>query len=98
MITAKQKEYCLRVYNKAARLMYEADKHLHFEACLFSCFILIKLLELLLPTLLAKIIAGVLVFALGYWKEIRDKRSYGLFDNNDLKADMLGILSAVIMV
>lgn len=87
--------YVVKLGNRLGKI--GADKHIHFEACLLSCFILTRLLELLIPTLLAKLIAGVLVFALGYWKETRDKKSYSLFDNNDLKADIIGILSAVIM-
>lgn len=87
--------YVVRLGNLLGKI--GTDKYIHFNACLFSCFILTSLLEVKLSTFLATLIASILVFAMGYWKEFKDGQSYGGFDNNDLKADVLGILASIVI-
>lgn len=73
------------------------DKYIHFIICMFLCSIITGLLETVLPTLFAIILASIITILLTYWKEYRDMKHIGVFDNKDMKAGILGVLASVIM-
>ena len=73
------------------------DKYIHFNICMFLCSIIIGLLEIVLPTLFAIILASILTLLVVYWKEYRDMKHIGVFDNKDMRAGILGVLASVLM-
>lgn len=76
-----------KVYNKIANFLcsFNTDKYMHFIVCM----ILVQLISLLIPFYYSMII----VFILGFSKEIYDsKQPDNKFDIKDLFADSLGII------
>ena len=73
------------------------DKYIHFITCMFLCSIITGLLEIVLPALFAIILASILTILVVYWKEYRDMKHIGVFDNKDMKAGILGVLASVIL-
>lgn len=84
-----------KVYNFLGKI--SVDKYIHFIICMFLCSIITGLLEIILPTLFAIILASILTLLVGYWKEYNDKGYIGVFDNHDMKASFLGVLASVLM-
>ena len=84
-----------KVYPKLGKI--SVDKYIHFIICMFLCSIITGLLEIILPTLFAIILASILTSLLVYWKEYRDMKHIGVFDNKDMKASILGILASMLL-
>ena len=73
----------------------EFDKYLHFNVCFILTLTIISLIDIVLPSLFAIILGPLFAFLIGTSKELWDRQSYGLFDFEDLKADIYGILFGI---
>ena len=94
------------LYNKISELLcsFSPDKYVHYIVMLIFTFLFAKLMSLAFtyigcnyPTLFAIALAAISGLAIGIGKEKWDLKREGVFDYNDIKADILGIISGCLM-
>lgn len=71
------------------------DKYIHVVVCIVIAGLIAHLLPL--PRVIRVIVAAVVTAVIGVAKEVYDKKDYGLFDWNDILADVCGaVIGALI--
>lgn len=78
--------------------MLEKDKLLHFIVCENLLMVFAIVFRFIGLGNWAYLIAFVLAFGAGIWKESRDKRKTGLFDRMDIVFDFLGAFAGIVLV
>ena len=71
------------------------DKYIHVVVCIIIAGLIANLLPF--PKLISAVVAVVTTLAIGVAKEFYDKKDYGLFDWNDILADVCGALIGAII-
>lgn len=71
------------------------DKYIHVVVCIIIAGLIAHLLPF--PKLISAVVAVVTTLAIGVAKEFYDKKDYGLFDWNDILADVSGALIGAII-
>lgn len=71
------------------------DKVAHFTICVILIFIFDILFKF---TIIAPFISFIFVIIIGVLKEIYDFKNGGIFDKNDLLADILGAIFGTILI
>lgn len=71
------------------------DKYIHVVVCIIIAGLIAHLLPF--PKLISAVVAVVTTLAIGVAKEFYDKKDYGLFDWNDILADVCGALIGTII-
>lgn len=94
------------LYNKISELLcsFSQDKYVHYIVMLIFTFLFAKLITFAFtyigcnyPTLFAIALTTIIGLVIGIGKEKWDLKREGVFDNNDIKADILGIISGCLM-
>lgn len=94
------------LYNKIAELLcsFSPDKYVHYIVMLIFTFLFAKLMTLAFtyiecnyPTLFAIALTVIIGLVIGIGKEKWDLKREGVFDYNDIKADILGIIGGCLM-
>ena len=76
-----------------------ADKVLHAETCCLIVMLVGFFCESLgLSIELSCFVAGFIAWCAGIWKELYDEKTYGGFDWNDIKADVVGIVIGILII
>lgn len=71
------------------------DKYIHVVVCIIIAGLIAHLLPF--PKLISAVVTVVTTLAIGVAKEFYDKKDYGLFDWNDILADVCGALIGAII-
>ena len=76
------------------------DKVLHFETCcLITMVVALFNMNLLgLGIAASAVSAGMISIIAGILKEVYDNNTYGLFDNKDIIADVLGAFAGLLII
>lgn len=76
------------------------DKVLHFETCcLITMVVALFNMNLLgLGIAASAVSAGMISIIAGILKEVYDYNTYGLFDNKDIVADVLGAFAGLLII
>ena len=94
------------LYNKISELLcgFSPDKYVHYIVMLIFTFLFAKLMTLVFtyigcnyPVLLAIALAPISGLVIGIGNEKWDLQREGVFDYNDIKADILSIISGCLM-
>lgn len=94
------------LYNKIAEWLcsFSQDKYVHFIIMLIFTFLFAKLMTFVFtyiecdyPALFATSLSIILGLIVSFGKEKWDLRREGVFDYNDIKADIFGIISGCLM-
>lgn len=73
------------------------DKYIHVVVCIVIAGLITHLLPF--TRLISAIVAAVVASVIGVAKEVYDKKDYGLFDRNDILADVCGaVIGALISI
>ena len=94
------------LYNKISELLcsFSPDKYVHYIVMLIFTFLFAKLMTFAFtyigcnyPTLFAIALTAIIGLVIGIGKEKWDLKREGVFDYNDIKADILGIITGCLM-
>ena len=76
-----------------------ADKVLHFETCLLIVMLVsLSCINMGMDVYLARCYGFTVAAVFGVGKEIYDKKTTGVFDWNDIKADWCGMVAGLVIV
>lgn len=82
------------IVNKALSAV-PVDKYIHVVVCIVIAGLIAHIVPC--PKVISAIVAVVVTIAIGVAKEFYDKKDYGLFDWNDILADVCGaVIGALI--
>ena len=90
----------MNIFHRFIKRIGGEDKILHFETCCLITMVvaLLNMNVLGIGTTASSVSACMIAVIAGILKEVYDYNTYGLFDNKDIVADVLGAFAGFLII